>query len=130
MPRKPELTPAEYAVMDALWQLEEGTVKEVLAVLCRKRALAYTTVATLLTRLREKGFVQAEERNFAYVFHPLCTRKQVTRRKLDELVHQLFGGDIAPLAAYIAENRQLTPEQLQQLQQMIDSDGQEEDAHE
>jgi len=122
MRKKTELTPAEYTVMDALWQLGEGTVKEVLALICRQRTLAYTTVATLLTRLREKGFVAAEERNFAYVFRPLRAREEVAQQKLDELVSNLFGGDLSPLAAYIAENRRLTPAQLQQLQEMIDSE--------
>lgn len=130
MPMKPEVTPAEYAVMDALWQLGEGTVKEVLAVVSRQRPLAYTTVATLLTRLREKGMVAAEERNFAYVFRPLRTRDEIARRKLDELVQSLFGGDLGPLAAYIAENRDLTSEQLQQLQEMIDSAAREGETHE
>jgi len=123
MRKKSELTPAEYAVMDALWQLGEGTVKEVLAVMCRERTLAYTTVATLLTRLREKDMVAAEERNFAYVFRPLRTREEIAQCKLDELVHTLFAGDLGPLAAYIAENRNLTPEQLRQLQEMIEAEG-------
>jgi predicted transcriptional regulator len=125
MRKKSELTPAEYAVMDALWQLGEGTVKEVLAVMSGERALAYTTIATLLTRLREKGIVAAEERNFAYVFRPLRTREAIAQRELDELVQTMFAGDLGPLAVYIAENRNLTPEQQRQLQEIVDG-GEEE----
>lgn len=116
-----DLPQAEFEVMDVLWQSGEATVKEVRAALGSDRKLAYTTVATLLNRLRDKGYVEAEERNFAYVFRPLIQREQVIRRKLDDLVKRLFGGDVAPLAAYIAENRNLSPEQIAALEEMVSS---------
>jgi len=116
-----DLPQAEFEVMDVLWQTGEATVKEVQAGLERDRKLAYTTVATLLNRLRDRGYVKAEERHFAYVFRPLVQREQVVRRKLDDLVMRLFGGDVAPLAAYIAENRNLSPEQIAALEEMVSS---------
>ena len=116
-----DLPQAEFEVMDVLWQRGEATVKEVQAELKKDRKLAYTTVATLLNRLRDRGYVEAEERNFAYVFRPLIQREQVVRRKLDDLVMRLFGGDVAPLAAYIAENRNLSPEQIAALEEMVSS---------
>src|SRR5690606_34948679 len=101
--------------------------KEVLEALTKEPRPAYTTVATLLTRLKEKGYVEAEERNFAYVFRPLVKRDQVVRRKLDDLVQRVLGGAVAPLAAYIAENRNLTPEQIETLEEIIRSESGKED---
>jgi BlaI family transcriptional regulator, penicillinase repressor len=121
-----DLPQAEFDVMEVLWDRESATVKEVHSTLSRKRKLAYTTVATLLTRLREKGYVVAEEENFAYVFSPLIARENVVRRKLDDLVKTVLGGSLAPLAAYIAENRNLTPEQIKALDEMIKSETTEE----
>lgn len=116
-----DLSQAEFDVMEVLWQMGQATVKEVQAELGKDKKLAYTTVATLLNRLKEKGYVAAEEKNFAYEFRPLVKREQAVRRKLDDLVKQLFRGDVSPLAAYIAENRNLTPEQLDALEEMIKS---------
>ena len=121
MQRMRDLPQAEFGVMDVLWEKGEATVKQVQSALSARRKLAYTTVATLLSRLREKGYVEAEERNFAYVFRPLVGREQVVRRKLDDLVKQVLGGDVAPLAAYIAENRELTPEQVDALEEIVRS---------
>lgn len=116
MKQQKNLSDAEFAVMDVLWRLGQGTVKEVQGMLAGERTLAYTTVATLLNRLKDKGYVEAQEKNFAYEFHPLIAREQVVRRKLDDLVRQVLGGDIAPLAAYIVRNTQLTPEQIDVLE--------------
>jgi predicted transcriptional regulator len=122
-----DLPQGEFEVMDVLWQRGEATVKEVLAVLSKDRKLAYTTVATLLTRLKDKGYVSAEERNFAYVFKPLVQRDRVVKRKLDDMVKHILGGRLAPLAAYIAENRNLTPEQIALLEDIAKSEAGKED---
>ena len=120
-----DLPQGEFEVMDALWDKGEATVKEVLSALSRGRKLAYTTVATLLNRLRDKGYVAAEERNFAYVYRPLVAREQVVRRKLDDLVQRVLGGSMGPLAAYIAERKNLTPEQIKALEEIVGSRSEE-----
>jgi predicted transcriptional regulator len=121
-----DLPQAEFEVMSVLWQKGEATVREVHAELSRKSNRAYNTIATILTRLKEKGYVDAVERNFAYVFRPLVQRDQVVRRKVDDLVNHVLGGDVAPLAAYIAERRNLTPEQFAALEDMMNSEPEEE----
>jgi len=128
MKEQKNLSDAEFTVMDVLWRLGQGTVKEVQGMLAGERTLAYTTVATLLNRLKDKGYVEAQEKNFAYEFRPLIAREQVVRRKLDDLVRQVLGGDIAPLAAYIVRNTQLTPEQIDVLEALARTG--EEDPHE
>ena len=119
MSKIPDMPQAEFEVMDVLWRMKEATVKQVQAELSVGRKLAYTTVATLLNRLRERGCVAAQERDFAYVFRPLIGREQVVRRKLDDLVKRVLGGDVAPLAAYIAENTDLSADQLAALEEIV-----------
>jgi BlaI family transcriptional regulator, penicillinase repressor len=114
-----DLPQAEFEVMEVLWRRGEGTGKEIQAELGKKKKLAYTTISTLLTRLRERGYVEAEERNFAYVFRAKVAREQVVRRKLGDLVERILGGQVGPLAAYIAENRKLTPEQIAALEEIV-----------
>jgi BlaI family transcriptional regulator, penicillinase repressor len=121
-----DMPQAEFEVMEVLWKMGEATVKQVRKALSKDKKLAYTTVATLLNRLRERGYVDAEERNFAYVFRPIIEREQVVRRKLDDLVQKVLGGDVAPLAAYIAENRSLTSEQLAALEEIVKSGSEKE----
>ncbi|MCX6345993.1 MAG: BlaI/MecI/CopY family transcriptional regulator [Armatimonadetes bacterium] len=125
-----DLPQAEYDVMDALWRRGEATIKEILADLSAHRKLAYTTVATLLGRLREKSYVEPYERNFAYVFRPLIQREQVQKRKLDDLVQRVFGGSLAPLATYLAENSNLNTEQIAALDEIVRSADKDGESHE
>ncbi len=125
-----DLPQAEYDVMDALWRRGEATIKEIHADLSAHRKLAYTTVATLLGRLREKKYVEPYERNFAYVFRPLIQREQVQKRKLDDLVQRVFGGSLAPLATYLAENSNLNTEQIAALDEIVRSAGKDGESHE
>ena len=122
MRNMPDLPPAELEVMEVLWRKGEATVREIQRALRGKSKRAYTTVATLLTRLRERGYVETQERDFAYLYRPLVERDHVARRKLDDLVERVLAGSVAPLAAYIAENRQLTAEQIAALQGIIEAE--------
>lgn len=112
---------AELEVMDIVWQKGEATARDVHTELYERRHLAYSTVATLLTRLRDRGYVDATFREPAWVFRPLVSREQVAKRKLDDLVDRMFGGDVTRLAVYIAENLDLTPEEIAQLERIVSS---------
>ncbi len=121
MKKLPDIPQGEFEIMEILWDKGEATIKQVHAVLSTRRKLAYTTVATLLTRLRNKGAVRARERNFAYVFRPAVEKEQIVNRKVDDFIKRVLGGDVAPLAAYIAANRNLTPEQIKSLEEIVRS---------
>jgi predicted transcriptional regulator len=109
-------------VMDVLWRKGEATIRDVFSELSKKRKLAYKTVATLLTRLRTKGYVEAEERNFAYVFRPLAEREPVVLRKVDDLVNRSLGGDLGALTLYMARHgNDLTDDQIETLEEIIRS---------
>lgn len=119
---RPDLSPGEFEIMDVLWGRERATVREVQEALEPGKQLSRSAISTILGRMKEKGYVDARERNFAWEFRPLVRREQVVRRKLDDLVDRLFGGDIAPLAAYLADIRKLTPEQMKALEEIAKSE--------
>lgn len=114
-----DLPQAELDVMQVLWRRGPSTVREVLSELKGDRRPAYTTVATLLNRLKAKNYVEAQDQGPALAFRPVVPREQVIRRKIDDLVTNVLGGDVAPLAEYIAENRKLSPKQIKALEKII-----------
>ena len=82
-PRVP-VSDAELEVLKELWAQGPATVRDVAAALRkRRRRLAYNTVLTLLSRLREKGYVDADRRDTAHLFRAAVTR--------DELLGSLGG---------------------------------------
>jgi predicted transcriptional regulator len=67
----------EAAVMDRLWARGRAlSVREVLDDLNRDRALAYTTVMTVLDNLRRKGLVTREQSGRAYLYTPVRSRAE------------------------------------------------------
>jgi len=115
------LAPAEFELMEILWAKGECSTKQVLTALPENRKLAYNTVRTVLNRMLDKGYVEAREHNFAYVYRPLVQREQVEDRKLDDVVNDFLGGRLAPLAVFIAKKKKLKPEQLKVLEEIIKS---------
>src|SRR5215510_14992216 len=97
------LTKFELEVMQALWGIGTGSVREIQERLPEKKRPAYTTVQTIVRRLEDKGAVRRLKKiGNAFIFEPVVTRKSAHRRLINELL-ELFGGSAWPLMAHLAE---------------------------
>ena len=93
--------PLELECLRVLWQIGEGTVKDVRTVLNESRPLAYTTVMTLLERLVRKGGVARHKVGRSFVYRPLFEREALRRAAIRELVRSFFEGSIEDLVDYL-----------------------------
>lgn len=96
MKSKP-ISELEQVVMNVLWELKEGSVREVLAKISRKKPLAYTTVATLLHRLHNKGLVARKEHRAVICYQPIVSKARYSRNLARSFVRRLVNsfGDVA-----------------------------------
>lgn len=116
-----DLADAELEVLKVLWDVGPSPVRDVLETLHRRgRRLAYTTVQTLLTRLEQKGFAVSDKSEFAYIYRAKVSRNRVTKARLKTLVRQLYDGAAGPLVLQLIRDEQFTPEEIEQLQHLID----------
>lgn len=116
-----DLGSAELEVLKTLWEVGPSTVRDVLDRLHeRGRRVAYTTVQTLLTRLEQKRYVTSDKSDLAHVFRAKVTRERVTRSRLKNLVEQLYDGAAGPLVLQLVKTERLTPQELDQLQKLIE----------
>lgn len=114
---QPNLTKFELEIMDVLWRLKEGSVREVCDALQETKRPAYTTVQTIVQRLEQKGAVRRSRKiGNALMFEPAITRKSVYRRLIDQML-DLFGGSAQPVVAHLLESGKLTLEDLKALEQ-------------
>lgn len=93
--------PLELECLDALWRLGEGNVQAVRDTLAPKRALAYTTVMTMLDRLSRKQVVTRRKVGRSFVYTPLVTRDEIRQRAVRDLVHSLFEDSPGSLLDYL-----------------------------
>jgi BlaI family transcriptional regulator, penicillinase repressor len=96
-----DLPSLELECMKALWSLGQATVHEIRAQIQPRRALAYTTVMTVMDRLAHKGVVTREKRGRRHLYRPSVTEQAVRKRAVDKLVDNFFGGSAANLLAYL-----------------------------
>lgn len=93
--------PLELECLKALWGLGEGNVKDVRRALTSNRALAYTTVMTVLDRLARKGGVSRRKVGRSFVYVPVLSRTNLRRLAVRDLVERFFDGSEDALLDYL-----------------------------
>ena len=116
----PELSRLEQEVMNIVWQLEECSSAEVIEAYARERQLAKTTIRTVLTNLRKKGYldkVATVERGFR--LRPVVSRETVARRMLKNMVGTLFGGSPRYVVSCLLKESKLDEAELEEIRRML-----------
>jgi predicted transcriptional regulator len=127
-PVAPHLGELETAIMAVIWPREQATVRDVLDALRRSPAPGYTTVATVMNRLVEKGLMRRERDGRLDAYRPVYGRAEFERRAAAAAVRGLVAayGDVA-LAQFAAALEDADPDLLARLRARLA--GAEEDAH-
>lgn len=110
----------ELAVMEMVWQSEPVTVQDVLDLLNRgERNLAYTTVMTIMGRLKEKGWLTMEKQGRAFVYQAAFSRQVAERKAIGGVVRALLEdfGEVA-VAQFFKEIDEVDPDQLRHLAEL------------
>lgn len=121
MARRSPVSDAELEVLKVLWTAGPATVRDVAAALRRRRRrLAYNTVLTLLSRLREKGYVAADRRDTAHLFRARVTREDLLGSTLTALAERVCDGTASPLVHALVRGQRLSPEEIADLRRLLD----------
>ncbi len=115
------LTEVELEFMNELWALGEGSVRDVIAGLSEVRSLAYTSGATILRILEEKGFIQSRKEGKVLIYSPLLAKNQYQTRSLQNLSRTLFDDAPATLVARLVDDEGLTEADLEQIRALVES---------
>ena len=107
------------AVIEAVWELGEATVREVWKRLCREKELAYTTVLTAMQRLERDGWLKHRVEGKKHVYLPTRTRAQAGAGSVRKFVQRMFDGNALVLFRQLVEEDQLSDQELRELQQLI-----------
>lgn len=116
--KEPRFTERELDVMSVLWRGGSGTVAEVREQIAD--ALAYTTVLWVLQTLEEKGYVRHEREGRAHRYFPLVQPEAAGASALDRIVDKVFHGSAEMLLAQLVSERDLPPEELQRMRELLD----------
>ncbi|KTC82644.1 BlaI/MecI/CopY family transcriptional regulator [Legionella cherrii] len=113
------LTEVELELMNIIWSLNKVTIKEVVAHLSQERPLAYTTVATVVKVLEQKGFLECQKNSYAHVFVPIVTKSDYENTCLDHLVANVFDGEPVALVQRLLMAKKLQHDDLQAIEEAL-----------
>lgn len=114
------LTDLQLCVMKALWQIGEGTVSDILAIINQEKVLAPTTVATMLQRLSKQGWVKHRRSGRQFVYRAKVNQRDAAKGVLHRVLSSFFGGKISALTAQLLESEDLGPDELEEMQKLIE----------
>ncbi|SMP12198.1 BlaI/MecI/CopY family transcriptional regulator [Shimia sagamensis] len=119
--RSEMLTDVELEFMIALWEIGTGSVRDIMGALDGEHQRAYTSVATVMKILDDKGFVTSDRKDRALVYSPAVEKGDYEGRSLKNLSKTLFGGTPTALVARLVDNEDLTDEMIQEIKEIIDT---------
>ncbi len=108
------LTKAEEQVMQVLWKLEKGFLKDIVEGMPEPRPHS-NTVATLLKILVEKKFVEIEVYGRMHQYTPLISKQAYSKNSLSGFVKGYFGGSFSKAVSFLVEEKKLSIEELELL---------------
>jgi predicted transcriptional regulator len=114
------LTSVELEFMNGLWAVGSGTVREIMANMDAEVDRAYTSGATVMRILEQKGFVASDKKDRALVYTPLLSKNEYQGRSIRQMSKSLFDGAPGALVARLVDDEMLTDEMIEQIRSLLD----------
>jgi predicted transcriptional regulator len=111
----------QFEVLNLLWEHGPMTVREVRKHLTRNEEIPYTTILGLLQTMERVGLVSHDAETQAHRYRPLVTRREATGNLLCDFVHRFFRGSAERLVLSLVDTRQLSADELRQIEAKLKS---------
>ena len=112
------MTPAEEEIMQVIWKIEKGIIKDILKEYPHPKP-AYNTIATVLRVMEKKGFVAHETVGAFFQFYPLMTKEAYARSQAKSLIKSYYDSSLTKLIAAFAKEENLSPSDIEQMNQIF-----------
>lgn len=116
-----KLSKTEEELMQHLWKLEKAFMKDLLECYPEPKP-ATTTVATLLKRMQEKGFVDYEQLGRSRQYYPLVKKSDYFSKHLNGLIRKFFDDSPSQFASFFASETDLTDSELEELREIVNKE--------
>lgn len=116
-----QLSPTEEELMQHLWKQEKAFMKDLLDEYPEPKP-APTTVATLLKRMTEKGFVGYEQMGRSRRYYPMVKKSDYFSKHVSGLIKKFFDDSATQFASFFTRETDLTKEQLEELQEIVEQE--------
>jgi len=116
-----QLTKTEEQLMELLWKQEKAFMKDLLELFPDPKP-ATTTVATLLKRMADKGFVGYKEYGKSREYFPMVEKSDYFSKQVNGMIKSFFNNSAAQFASFFTKETDLSASELEELRKIIDKE--------
>ena len=114
-----KISPAEWEVLNVLWDRAPATASEVFESLPQDKEWHTKTVNTFLTRLVEKGVLEVRREGRSNVYLPRKTREQCIQAEGQSFLNRVFRGAFGPMLLHFVEKADLSQDEIRELERLL-----------
>jgi BlaI family penicillinase repressor len=112
------LGPLQLRIMKVLWDRSEATVADVNNAL-KKENLAYTTMATMLRKMDERGLVSHRKEGRTFVYRAEIEKEKISDSIAGEMLDRLFSGSVADMVSHLLSNHEVDADELRRIEKLV-----------
>ena len=112
------LTNKEEEIMQVLWQLEKGFVKEVVEQLSGDNH--YNTISTIVRNLEEKGFVSHQAFGKTHQYFPVITKEAYANKFMNMASQRYFNNSYKSMVSFFAKEEKISAKELREILEIIE----------
>lgn len=112
------LTKAEEEIMQILWDLDKGFVKDIIQELPEPKP-AYNTVSTIVRILEKKGFVSHQAFGNAHEYYPLVNKEDYMKAYVKSIMKDYFSDSFKEMVSFFTRDENITIEELEAIRKLL-----------
>ncbi|GLO67454.1 MULTISPECIES: penicillinase repressor BlaI [Oceanobacillus] len=115
----PNISEAEWEVMNVLWESSPKTANEVIYSLQKKTEWKAKTVRTLLDRLVKKNVIGVNKNQRIYTFYPLYSQDECQKAEAKSFIQRIYGGTVKSMLVQFMEDDNLSENEIKELREIL-----------
>lgn len=118
-PKIHRLGELQLEIMKVLWAQPGCTVAQMHEAIGKERGLAYTTIATMLRKMEERGLVSHATEGRTFLYNANVDEQSVTKNMSEHLLDRLFAGSLSDLVSHLLNTREVSKAELAKIEKLI-----------
>jgi BlaI family transcriptional regulator, penicillinase repressor len=116
-----DLTKAEEQVMQVLWKIKKGFVKDMLEHFDEPKP-AYNTVSTIVRILQEKGFVAHKAYGRTHEYYPVISKSDYSESHLNSFVNDYFSNSFEKMVSFFAKEKKISLQEMEEIMKIMEGE--------
>lgn len=113
------LTPAEWNLMESLWERSPQTGRELIEDMKLRQGWSRSTTLTLVRRMMEKEQLACSEAGEVREYTPLIPREEALRQETDSFLKRAYNGSVSMLVSAMTQKQEISREEIQELYEIL-----------